>query len=44
VSPVSYEMDFYIPEEEILSSRGENSKSYIIKTLAAEIRTLTFPL
>jgi hypothetical protein len=41
VSPVRYELDFYIPEEDILHShRHENLKSYIALTGSALYRRL----
>jgi hypothetical protein len=46
MSPVRYELDFYIPDEDILHShRRENLKSYIALTSGALKRSrIVFPV
>jgi hypothetical protein len=46
VSPVKYEMGFYIPEDDILHSHcRENLKSYIVKTLfVLKVLEISLPL
>jgi hypothetical protein len=44
LSPVKYELGFYIPEDEFLHShRRENLKSYISKTCTGIMNTLFEP-